>query len=40
MNGRFLDELKPGQGREVVEISSECGIMCEININELQEGVR
>lgn len=35
INGKFLDELKEGQGRKNDEISQECGIMCYIALNDI-----
>lgn len=38
INGIYLDELLPDQGREEDEISTECGFMCGIEINKLNKG--
>ena len=33
----FLDELKPGDGNHLTEPRISCGIMCEVELNKLEE---
>lgn len=37
IKGVFLDELDPGRGHADKEIMPECGIMCQINLNDYDE---
>lgn len=37
INGTFLDELKPNAGRATVEIMPNCGIICDVELGEIED---
>jgi hypothetical protein len=37
INGLFLDELKPGQGRKSKEIMPNCGNICEVDFSDIPD---
>lgn len=37
INGKFLDELKPSEGRSKVEIMPNCGLVCDLEFTDIED---